>query len=222
MPARPGPGWPHNPSKGRRPTNSRASDHVDPHEDGRVVAARNQSRAKTRAMLNPMDWTQPALERHRPQDLASRRGDRRRVVLAAARKPSPRSGHIWIGQEPIAAPEARRGHPSSHDTAAGAFLGPKERLIKCAFAVFAFVRASRGASRPARLVLGGRPPPPPVRPPASPPAEAGWPTSLLRSSRSAPTLGFQPRIRAQRLRKSSITATMCVTASDVLSSSRLR
>ena len=170
VPARPGPGWPHNPSKGRRPTNSRASDHVDPHEDGRVVAARNQNRAKTRAMLNPMDWTQPALERHRPQDLASRRGDRRRVVLAAARKPSPRSGHIWIGQEPIAAPDARRGHPSSHDTAAGPFLESKERLLLCAFAVF----------------------------------------------------GFQPRICAQRLRKSSTTATMCVTASDVLSSSRLR
>ena len=132
VPARPGPGWPHNPSKGRRPTNTRAPCHVDPHEDGRVVAARNQSRAKTRAMLNPMDWTQPALERHRPQELASRRGDRRRVVLAAARKPSPRPGHFWIGQEPIAAPEARRGHPSSHDTAAGPFLEPKERLIICA------------------------------------------------------------------------------------------
>ena len=170
VPALPGPGWPHNPSKGRRPTNSRASDHVDPHEDGRVVAARNQNRAKTRAMLNPMDWTQPALERHRPQEQASRRGDRQRVVFAAARKPSPRSGHIWIGHKPIAAPEARRGHPSSHDTAAGPFLEPKERLIIKAFVV----------------------------------------------------CGFQPRICAPRLRKSSTTATMCVTASDVLSSSRLR
>ena len=148
VPARPGPGWPHNPSKGRRPTNSRASDHVDPHEDGRVVAARNQSRAKTRAMLNPMDWTQPALERHRPQDLASRRGDRRRVVLAAARKPSPRSGHIWIGQEPIAAPDARRGHPSSHDTAAGPFLESKERLLICAFAVFWFSTENLCATPP--------------------------------------------------------------------------
>ena len=147
MPARPGPGWPHNPSKGRRPTNSRASDHVDPHEDGRVVAARNQSRAKTRAMLNPMDWTQPALERHRPQELASRRGDRRRVVLAAARKPCPRSGHICIGQDPIAAPEARRSHPSSHDTAAGLFLEPKKGYLYLFLRFLVFNRESvRNAS----------------------------------------------------------------------------
>ena len=41
--------------------------------------------------------------------------------------------------------------------------------------IFSFVRAAPGASRTARLLEEGRPPPSPGRPPASPPTEAGWP-----------------------------------------------
>ena len=61
---------------------------------GRTRRGCSESKPCKNAIPNSMDWTQPALERHRPQELASRRGDRRRIVLAAARQPFPRLGYI--------------------------------------------------------------------------------------------------------------------------------